>query len=188
MVDTTSSLSERLAEAEQGERPLAEEVNRLAAAKDDAVARSDYTAVGELQPQLDASRQELAIAHATTEALRGALAAIAEQRAADQQQLNLQRQRDQARAQYEAAVLAEHDALDQTQRHMAAVRAGLDAVRQSIEAALDAERLAGDARFDAHQALVQLGEREPAHVGRPNAASAKIHNDPLLSAIWRYRP
>jgi hypothetical protein len=181
-------LASQLADAERAALDPRMALDRVEAAVRAALERSDYAEAARLQPDVDPARQRVLIADAHVSALRSAAAALDEQRAVDQRAAQDQVRREQARHQHAIEAQAEADALAAAQRHLADVKAGLLALRQSIATGLAAEHAAGEHRQAAHDWLVQLGDREPARVGRPNLVSAQLAQDVQLAAIFRYSP
>lgn len=174
VTEKPKDLGQRLQLARKEEAPLREQVGRLESDLTLAVAESRYADADRLQAELVPARQEAAIASATVKALTEAQGVIDAQRAADAQEVNLQRQRDEARAGIEIYMAEEARQLDEVDRHIAAANAGLAAVRQSLQQAVAAEQAAGSARQQAHNCFVAMGEREPTRVGRPNRAAILV--------------
>lgn len=91
-----------------------------------------------------------------------------------------------AREGHARAVEAEQAAMDTIQAHWAEAMAGIDAVRESLRAAVAAEGTALQARSEAFSCLVTLGEREPGtRITGPNYASARIAASRVLDHIYR---
>ena len=179
-------LERRVSDAAAVEAPLASKLNDLEARLALAVERSDYRAADKLKAAIDPARVELAIAHANTEALRGALAATAAQREADARAIQQQRARDQAHGALAAARAAEQDALEEIARYRAEITVLLEAIRTDIAAALACEQRAGLARDDQYNALLTLGE-QPLRRLAPTDVTALVERDEVLAAIWSSR-
>jgi len=180
-----TDLEWRLAEAQAAEQPKLERVSQLERDLENALARSDYKVAARVKNDLTSARTEHLIASANTQALQGALAAFEQQRRADTEAIERQRRADQARATIATAQAAEQAVLDDLDGHVAAAIAGVEAVRASISAGLLAEQVAGQHRQDVHNALVELGERQPMPIQAPNGMQVALERSPILAAIWR---
>lgn len=184
--EAAPDLNARLQEAQQAEQPLAAEVGRLEAALAAALEERDYLAAEDAKNALPPARQALAIASATASALQQACTAVEEQRQADELAVQRARGEDQASRDLQAATEREREAARERDRHLAAVDAGLGAVRESYRLALVAEGLALNARGAVEAAEIALGRRELSRYNfRSNAVEGRLEHDPVLSAVIR---
>ncbi len=177
-------LTQKLRDAEDAVTPLRLRVNELERALSDALSTSDYQAAGAARAALDPARLDLAVATANVTALRTALDGEEAQRQAVDDAIQARRQRDQAQADLDTARSVEAKALSEAEEHLAAVSAGLDAVRESLLMALAAEDVAGNARQDgANAAAVLEGWTTVPHVGRPNRVAVKVDESRLYRLV-----
>lgn len=181
--DINAKLAEARAEAEQLRGELARAETDLAAARE----REDYQAAERAKQQADALRPHLALADASVQALVGALAALDEQRRAEQVEAQRQAREEAAQRVINEAMAAEREAQEQAQRHFAEALAGLDAVRGSLQAAKAAEQAGAVARRAAAQARAELTGSAPGPAVSPNWVGSRIDRSRLLFAILHGR-
>jgi chromosome segregation ATPase len=187
----TQTLPAALAGAESAENEPRARVQQLDVDLGAALAREDYAAAQQLSSQLHEAREQLAVAEATTAALRQRAQVVSAQRAAVDQQLADARSRDQARRQLDAARADD-------EQGMAAINAALDQMRDHLTAAsrclrsaIARERQVEAARqavIDARQALGEFGAGFGPRAARPNQASALAERDPLIHRLAAWSP
>src|SRR5262249_13168692 len=99
------------------------------------------------------------------------------------------RQVDQARADITIFSERAQAASEMAATRLAEARAGLDAVREALREALDAETAEGQALAARHQALITTGDLPPNQPvgGMPNFIATAIERDRLLHAIHHNR-
>lgn len=183
---TPPDLHARLADAHRSTEKLRGELSAAEQDLSKALERQDFRGAEQAQERAAEVRPHLLLAEAEEKALTEALAALDAQRQAEQAAAQRQAMEAQARAEHAAAAASDREAGEQMQRHFAEAMAGLAAVRTSLQMAKQAENAQTGARQAAYQALVTLGEREPAQfIAGSNWATARIQHSQLLSEILR---
>lgn len=185
VAEARPDLAVSLAEAQRAEQPLAQRVAELEAELAEALRRSDYLAAQQAKDALPRAREAAAIAAAHTSALQAAVARLEEQRRADLELIEAQRRREQAERDLEAAQRTFSDAQADKQQQLAAVHAGVEAVRQSWKYAEAAQQVAASAQLAEWDALKVLGH-VPADQHRPRPRcdlDAVLGRDPVLRMI-----
>jgi hypothetical protein len=183
---TPPDLPGKLAEAQAAAEKLRRELNTHESELAKALEREDYPDADRAKILAAGVRPHLALAEAQVRALQDAMAALDAQRQAEQAAAQRQAMEAQARANLEHAMEADREASEQVQRHWAEAMAGLAAVKESLMRAQAADQAQTGARQSAHQALVDLGEREPSrYISGPNFATARIERSHLLTELLR---
>lgn len=182
-----TTLHDRLAEAEREAQPAAAEVNKLEAAIKAAVDRQDFDAAKAAQTALPAAREAAAIKAAVCDSLRAAIGRIAEQQRTEQLEIQRQQRLAEARANVEPLGRQEREAIAETKDRLDKMRQALDEARAHFRAAEEAERRAGHARQEAHNCLVELGERDPMRISAPNTTTVLRERDELVRLLMRTR-
>lgn len=186
-VPSPPSLAERLAEARRAAEGPARRVGELESALKDALDRKDYTAAQGLNDELAEARQESAIATAAVTGLQAAIAEIEARQAEDGRAIAEQRQRDEARRRCAEARQMETELDEELNAGMAAVLAGIEAVRPDYQRCLQLEFAVGQARAEQLQARVVLGEISPGQrATTPNRASVLADSNPVIRELVRW--
>jgi len=181
------SLAERLAEAQKAAEGPSQRVGELDTALRDALAREDFAAAQSLKNELAEARQEAAIATAAVTGLQTAIAEIERQKTADNQVIQEQQQRAEARVRCDAARQRELEALDELDAEVASVFAGLEAVRRTYRRALELELEVGRARAEVSHARAVLGEIPPGiRVASPNLASVLQDEHAVIRELLKW--
>lgn len=179
-------LTAQLGQAQEKARRLREAAtiaeSRFRAAVDEERFQDAEALKGGIQP----AHAEALLAEAHAKALAEVLAQAHRERDERERVEAEQQAIERARESHARAVEAEQAALDEIQRYWAEAMAGIDAVRESLRAAVACEGTALQARSDAFSCLVTLGEREPGQrITGPNYASARISASRTLDHIYR---
>jgi hypothetical protein len=185
------SLADRLTEARRAETAPRNRLAKLQAAFDAALREHRLDEAHQLQGQLPAAREALAIAEGTTRGLAEWKDTIDRQHASEQAALAEARRHEEAHRILNASVVAEQAAKDGVEKDLAEMRAALDAARHAYERAVAGE---GSVRFAQTQGLsarATLGQYGAA-VGPPrapgwNRASALAGTEPIIRELARWR-
>lgn len=182
------SLAQRLAEAQQAAQEPARRTAELEGTLRDALERQDYATAQAVKDELAEARREAAIANAAVTALSTAIAEIGRQQAEDNRAIQLQQQRDAAQQRINEMTRREKELLAELDADVAALWAGLEAVKRTYQHALSLEWETGQARREIHQARVELGEAQPVTRGitAPNKASILADHDPVIRALSQW--
>lgn len=177
---------------EQQLREARKEAKRLRDASDELKAKFAQAVAAERFSEAEANKVELSPAHtaaAVAEAHVRGLQDVANQMAAEHAErvraAEHEAQLETARANLDVALDAEKTAMGEIHARWAEALAGIDAVRESLRAAVEAEKGVFLARSQAMSCQVLLGQRQPAVVAKANFASARIANSPVLDTIFR---
>lgn len=184
------SLDERVAEAQRAEARPRSRVAGLQAAFDTALRERRFTDADGLQADLASAREALAVAEGTTAGMRAALAAVAQQQAAEQASLAEGRRQEEANLLLGDAIVAEGRARDGIEESLAAMRATLGAARDAYHRAVAGEgtvRAAQQQAINARQILGQYPPGTPPRAPGANKASALVDVDPLIRELARGR-
>lgn len=184
---TTPTLDQRLAEARREAEALRD---RLAVADSELAEALEDRRYGDaetLKHAADELRQPLFIAEAHVKALEAAVQQLADHEAEHQRAQQARERRDQAAGMHERAREQEAEAMEDLDRALAEVPAAYRALVLIMQAAIQAERAVGQARYDGHSTGITAGllpEGMPRPVP-PNKASAKFDANPLLIQILK---
>jgi chromosome segregation ATPase len=184
---TTVTLDDRLTAARREAGDLRDQLAAADSKLSQALEDRRYGDAEGLRDAADALRQPLYIAEATVTALEAAVKQLADHEAEQQRATQERDRRDQALGMYERAREQEAEALEDLDRALAEVPAAYRALVLTMQAAIQAERAVGQARYDGHSTGTVAGllpEGMPRPVP-PNKASAKFDANPLLVQILK---
>lgn len=183
----TLTLNERLAEAQREATDLRTQLANAEHDLNQALEEKDYAAAERLKHKADELRQPVLIAEAHARALTEGVQELERHRAEEQRAAAERERREQADVQYHRARQAEAEAMEDVNRYLAELPAAYTALRQVMQAAIEAEQRWGNARREAHAAGVTAGHIDPGLPvpPRPNLATVKIEHHQLLAEIWR---
>jgi hypothetical protein len=188
---TITTMPDALAAAVENERAPRERVADLTARLDTALSSQRYDAAAEVQPALDAARADLALAEATTRALREGGQAVEAQRAADAARLQQAQARSEAVTAINTATAAETRAMVQVDQALDEMKTALEAAQAAYRTALAFETRAGQERQCVSDARMLLSDLPPGHPGptvaRPNKASVLVDQEPIVAALVHWR-
>jgi hypothetical protein len=187
MPTTTMTLDQRLAEARQEADTLRDQLAAADSALAEALEQRDYATAEGLKHAADQLRQPLFIAEAHVKALEAAVQQLADHEAEQQRAAQARDRRDQAAGMYERAREQEAEAMEDLDRALAEVGPMYAALAMTMQAAIQAERAVGQARYDGHSTGITAGllpEGMPRPVP-PNKASARFDANPLLVQILK---
>ena len=183
-----ASLADRVTEAQRAEVRPRNRVGELQAKFDAAVKARKYADADELQQELQAAREALAIAEGTTRGLREGLALAEAARAEEQQAIQQAHAQDEARRTVEDAMAAEQQAMDAIEETLAQLWATIGAAQDLYRQALTLETRVLQERSRAYRAHVALGERpDGVRIVGPNRASVLADTDPAVRAITAWK-
>jgi septal ring factor EnvC (AmiA/AmiB activator) len=179
------SLAERLAEAQRAADGPAERVSELETQLQEALDGQDYAAADSVNAQLEAARQEHAIAAAMVTALQGALTEMDRQRRDDRAAIDRQQLETEARAEIERQRQVFREAQEESARLRETIAAGVAAVKQTIAEMLASDGEAAEATRVMSERRQLLGEGP---LGAPfSPAKHLLETDRLIADIWNRR-
>jgi hypothetical protein len=180
------NLEQQLQEARKEANRLLEASNVLKAKFDQAVAAERFADAESLKAELSPAHTAAVMAEAHLRGLRDVASQLAAEHAERVRAAEIEAQLEAARVTLDAALEAEKTAMGEVHAHWNDALAGIDAVRESLRAAVEAEQGVYIARSEAMSCQVLLGQREAGtRVARANFASAHIAQSQALDAIFR---
>jgi phage shock protein A len=182
--DPPVSLRDRLFAAQQDVTRAQVHLSSLTGRIKAAVGAEDFAQAQQLKEQLPDARAVYGEAAATAKALELVLADLDQQQAAHDAVIEAEQRRVQAQRVLDNAGEMERDLTDRLQAVRAELAAGVEAVRDTIHRGYALEEQIYQARAQATQALVELGQREAGgRVSRPNFVSAWVDRSSALTDI-----
>ena len=179
-----ATLDERLASARRAEIAPRKRVAELAEALTAAVDEHDYATADKLQPQLQAAREELALAEVEARILAEAAAAIEAELAAQREAIAKARDVDAAREERDRCLAARTQAQEASAATRALIPGAMEALQKLIAEALGFDQQAAAASASATAAMVRTGERAPgsgSHV--PEPTKSLLDRDEVLRGV-----
>lgn len=187
MPTTTVSLAERLEQAQREAQALRERLSHAEHERDVAVAEQRYADAERAKAAADEAREPLLVAQAHVQALQAGIAELQRHREDEQRAQAERERREQAEVLFEQAKAREAEALDDAQRLLAEVSVTYSALVEAMNAAVEVESRIYQARLDAWDTGKTAGHipQEMARPSRPNMASSRFEQNPVLTQILR---
>jgi hypothetical protein len=169
-------------------RPRAR-VDSLNSALREAIAAEEFGQAESIKSELESARTELIIVEAAVRALRDGAAAVAQDRAAIEREIQMATQRAQAGRDLAVASAAEQRGMGDLDSAIERMFDHLRAAQRELRAALAHEHSVGQARQVQWTAREHAGQVPPGTAPRaasPNKASVLAEQDTLVSQLARW--